>query len=55
MRTLTIRTTIGANRQLTIPLPKDVRPRLAEVVVHVTDLPQRIVAMITSNLERTGS
>ena len=35
MKTLTVRTTIGADRQLTISLPEDVAPGLAEVVVVV--------------------
>jgi hypothetical protein len=35
MKTLTVRTTIGADRQLTISLPEDVAPGPAEVVVVV--------------------
>lgn len=38
MKTLTVRTTIGADRQLTIPLPDDVSPGPAEVVVIVHPL-----------------
>lgn len=33
MRTLTVQTTIGEDRQLTIPLPEDVAPGPTEVVV----------------------
>ena len=42
MKTLTIRTTIGANRQLTIPLPEDVQPGLAEVVVILNPLAEQL-------------
>ena len=38
MKTLTIRTTIGDDRQLTIPLPDDVLPGPAEVVVILNPL-----------------
>ena len=38
MKTLTIRTTIGADRQLTLPLPEDVQPGPAEVVVILNPL-----------------
>ncbi len=41
MKTLTIRTTIGANRQLTIPLPEDVQPGPAEVVVILNPLAEQ--------------
>lgn len=36
MKTLTIRTTIGTNRELTIPLPDDGKPDPAEGVVILT-------------------
>ena len=42
MKTLTIRTTIGANRQLTIPLPEDVRPGPTEVVVILHPLAENL-------------
>lgn len=42
MKTLTIRTTIGANRQLTIPLPEDVQPGPAEVVVILNPLAEQL-------------
>jgi len=38
MKTLTMRTTIGASRQLTISLPDDVQPGPAEVVVILNPL-----------------
>lgn len=39
MKTLTVRTTIGRDRQLTIRLPDDVAPGPAEVVVVVNPVP----------------
>lgn len=42
MKTLTIRTTIDANRQLTIPLPDDVQPGPAEVVVILNSLAEGV-------------
>lgn len=42
MKTLTIRTTIDANRQLTIPLPNDVQPGPAEVVVILNPLAEGV-------------
>ena len=42
MKTLTIRTTIGAKRQLTIPLPDDVQLGPAEVVVILNSLAEGV-------------
>ena len=42
MKTLTIRMTIGANRQLTIPLPEDVLSGPAEVVVILNPLAEGV-------------
>lgn len=42
MKTLTIRTTIGANRQLTIRLPDDVQAGPAEVVVILNPLAEGV-------------
>lgn len=42
MKTLTIRTTIGANRQLTIPLPEDFPPGPTEVVVILNPLAEHL-------------
>ena len=42
MKTLTIRTTIGADRQLTIPLPEDVLPGPTEVVVILNPLAEGV-------------
>ncbi|TKB72848.1 MAG: hypothetical protein E8D45_09750 [Nitrospira sp.] len=42
MKTLTIRTTIGADRQLTIRLPDDVQAGPAEVVVILNPLAEGV-------------
>lgn len=42
MKTVTVRTTIGANRELTTRLPDDVTPGPAEVVVVVNPIPQGV-------------
>jgi len=42
MKTLTIGMTIGANRQLTIPLPEDVLSGSAEVVVILNPLAEGV-------------
>jgi len=39
MKTVTVRTTIGPDRELTICLPDDVKPGPAEVVVVVNPVP----------------
>lgn len=42
MKVLRFQTRIGANRQLTVPLPEDVRPGPAEVVVILNPLAEGV-------------